>query len=92
LPPVEHRRATGKHATASAPVTVTTRAALARTGQVEMAMGQANNARPMGRSQPSTVQRLFRFSVFHYIPENWYKLQKIVENTILLEKIWNKFL
>jgi hypothetical protein len=54
-------------------------------------VGLGQQAEAVGQSRPITEHPVFRFSIFDYISRNWYKLQKCVENIILL-KIWNKFL
>jgi hypothetical protein len=42
-------------------------------------------------SRPSTVWRFSDFQFLFIISKNSYKLQKCIENTILLEKILNEF-
>jgi hypothetical protein len=41
----------------------------------------------MGRSRPVIVCSVFQLSIFVYISRKWYKLQKYIENTILLKNM-----
>jgi hypothetical protein len=55
-------------------------------------LGQANSAGPQARKLTSYYSAIFWFFISVYYFRNSYKLQKSVENTILLRKIWDKFL
>jgi hypothetical protein len=55
-------------------------------------LGQANSAETRAGKPTITVWRFSDFEFPFIISENLYKLQKYVENTILLGKILNKFL
>jgi hypothetical protein len=64
---LSHRTPSVSRATVTAPHAVTAARARCTVGwasHAEMAVGQTSSARPMGRSQPSTVRRCF--PTFHF--------------------------